>query len=45
MSGRILSSKERLNIIHKGSEITDLMLATKELGIPCVPVLVVAEFI
>jgi len=42
MSGKILSSKKCLNIIHIGSEITGL-IAKKEPGIPFFPVLVVEE--
>jgi len=45
MSGKIPSSSERLkfNIIHRGTEITDLILAKKEPGIPSGPVLVVLD--
>jgi hypothetical protein len=34
MSGKIPSSSERLNIIHRGTEIADLILTKKEPGIP-----------
>lgn len=43
MFRKISSSNKRLNIIHRGITITDLVLAKKESGCPSGQILVLVE--